>query len=316
MTSQFESIKHFYFNSLNKTILVGLSGGADSIALCEILLGYQIPFQAAHINYNLRGAESLRDESFVREYCNERKIRLHVLSVNTKISGNIQHEARSIRYSYFNEILELEGITCIALGHHANDQNEQFFLKISRGSGIEGIAGMSELDGKKWRPLLRFHKTELENFLIEKKINWCSDSSNEKNDYSRNFIRNEIIPNLQSGFPTFIKGLESSLQRLNLERAYLIEKLSDQLTQLISYKYNLPCLSKLELLKNNHSILLLHFWLNKFGFNDEHIEIILKLDNSGKHVKSAFGYEVWFNREFYFLIDPHFHSKMEIQCKT
>jgi len=311
MKKSFAHVFEFYKTNIQKPVLLGLSGGCDSIALSEIFLELGVPFQAAHVNYNLRGNESIMDFRFVEDYCKSKKITLHVHHVEGALSGNIQHEAREIRYRFFKDICERESLACVALAHHANDQKEQFFLKILRGSGLFGVAGMSAFDGWKWRPLLQIEKKQLLEFLDTKKITWREDSSNQKIDYARNFFRNKGLPFIEDHIPSFQSGLKNTLSRLELERSYLQLQIDADLNSLLEKKNGFFVLNQLQLQLHSHPALILHWWLNKFGFNDEDIRSILQIHSTGKRIESKLGHAIWFDRGYYYFLPKNTIEEIE-----
>jgi len=311
MKKSFAHVFDFYTTTIQKPVLLALSGGSDSIALSEIFLELGIPFQAAHINYNLRGNESIMDFQFVEDYCKSKKITLHVHHVEGALSGNIQHEAREIRYRFFKDVCERESLACVALAHHANDQKEQFFLKILRGSGLFGLAGMNAFDGWKWRPLLQIEKKQLLEFLDSKKITWREDSSNLNIDYARNFFRNKGLPIIEDHLPSFQSGLKNTLNRLELERSYLQLQIEADLNSLLEKKNGFFVLNQLQLQQHSHPVLILHWWLNKFGFNDEDIRSILQINSTGKRIESKLGHAIWFDRGYYYFIPQNALKQIE-----
>lgn len=188
---------------LNKChrVVVGLSGGADSVCLLVIMkelcneLGMELI--AVHINHGIRGAEADRDEEFCVKLCVELSIELIVKKYDVpayaKENGLSEEEAgRILRYETFREIAGENGV--IAVAHHRNDQAETVIFNLVRGTKLKGTAGMEPVRGRVIRPLLDVTKQEIEDFLRENNIKYCTDSTNMSNDYARNLIRNEIIP--------------------------------------------------------------------------------------------------------------------------
>ena len=179
-------------------ILVGFSGGADSTALLLCLSHlkskYNISILAAHINYNLRGDDSVADENFVKDFCFRRNISLVIKNVKSKITGNLENEARKIRMKYFRDLQQLYKIDKIALGHQKNDQTETVLFRLIRGSGLTGLKGISPRNKMVIHPLLPFSKKEIKSFLNAENVIWREDKSNLDNNFSRNIIRNELLP--------------------------------------------------------------------------------------------------------------------------
>ena len=145
--------------NLQDKVLVALSGGADSVALLHILLSLGYTCECAHCNFHLRGLESDRDESFVRQLCEEHSIPLHVTHFDTSAYAKEHHlsiemAARELRYEWFEQIRKEIGASVIAVAHHRNDSVETFLLNLMRGAGINGLKGIPVKNGYIVRPLL------------------------------------------------------------------------------------------------------------------------------------------------------------------
>lgn len=191
----------------SRFVIVGLSGGADSVALTYILsrLGYNLI--AAHCNYGLRDAESDGDEEYVREFCKSNNIILEVLHTNVaermqRDGSSMEMACRDIRYEWFEVLRRKYDAQAVAVAHHVDDKVETVVLNLIRGTGIRGLASM------KWRrepdiirPMLNVSRNEIREFLRSEGIKWRDDSSNAHNDVKRNKLRNIILPQLYSLFP-------------------------------------------------------------------------------------------------------------------
>lgn len=184
----------------NTPLVVGVSGGVDSMVLLYCLHEAQFPLHAVHINYQLRGSASELDEALVREFCLERQIPLSVERA-TYERGNLQNWARKYRYEAFQSIG-----AHIVLAHHADDQLETVLMNLLRGGGFEGAKGMLSVtqrgDAIFYRPLLKIRKSALYTFAQEKQIPFREDNSNQSNQYRRNALRNLIIPQIETHFGT------------------------------------------------------------------------------------------------------------------
>ncbi len=189
-------------------VLIGLSGGADSVALTRLmLLGRdrgQVRPEAVHVNHGLRGEESDRDEQFVRNICREWEIPLHV--ERAELSGRTdENTAREARYLAFRKAMADSGIFTLALAHQREDQAETFLMHLMRGAGPEGLGGMKpaeDRDGYRLiRPLLDISGAELRNALREDGTPWREDGSNRDGRYFRNRIRNELLPRMEEMMP-------------------------------------------------------------------------------------------------------------------
>ncbi len=183
-------------------IIVGISGGADSVCLLFVLteLREKLDFElrAVHVNHGLRGEEADRDEAFVKALCQEQGVplRSYFCEVRKRAEEeklSLEEAGRLCRYELFEREAKREGANRIAVAHHANDQAETMLFHLFRGTGIKGLAGMEPVRGKIIRPLLCLEREEILSWLKEKKISWCTDSTNAEEDYTRNRIRHSIL---------------------------------------------------------------------------------------------------------------------------
>ena len=216
-------------------VLCGVSGGADSVALlcvlCELSSELSITPVAVHINHCLRGEESDRDEAFVSELCKKLGVKLYskrfdVLSMSG--GSGIEETARKVRYDYFDECALDCGASYIATAHNANDNLETLLLRLSRGTGLTGLASippkrMSPGGYTVIRPLLSVSRSEIEVYLSSKGIDYIVDSSNLSDDYARNRIRHHIIPELESINQSVVSSSVSTIELLRRDAAYLDE---------------------------------------------------------------------------------------------
>lgn len=197
-------------------VIVGVSGGPDSMALLHILsqLRPRLNFQlvVAHLNHGLR-PEAAAEEKFVGEYCRTVPIpfysrQLDVQEIATRGKKSVEETGRNCRYQYFAELAARLGATRIATAHHRDDNAETVLLNIIRGSGIKGLRGIRPINGIIIRPLLCLTKNEIESYLAEKSIKYCIDLSNYSTDYLRNRIRHNLLPLLEQDYnPRIVDGL-------------------------------------------------------------------------------------------------------------
>lgn len=189
-----------------KTLFVACSGGLDSTCLIHALYSLELNIRCIHVNYQLRGEDSKKDELFINEFCNNLSIPFLSKTIDLKKTlekgGNLQQLAREFRYDWFDQLSEESEENFIILGHHRDDQIETFLLNLSRKSGVMGLASMPFKRKQIIRPLLGIKRTELENYAKENKLSWREDKTNNTNEYKRNFIRNEIIPFLKKEINT------------------------------------------------------------------------------------------------------------------
>ena len=203
-------------------ILIGLSGGADSVFLLNILIQLQrdLDFEiyTCHINHSYRDT-ALRDENFSRKISEENNIKFFSKKVDMKQysidnSISLEDSGRILRYKYFNEILKSEDLNKIAVAHHLDDQVETFFLHLFRGSGIDGLCGIQYHNKNIIRPLLDVSKSEILNYLDENDIDYVTDETNFVADVQRNKIRLEMLPYIQDNFNSSIS--ESIYRTVNI----------------------------------------------------------------------------------------------------
>lgn len=208
-------------------IIVGLSGGPDSVALLAILrdLGYDCI--AAHANFHLRGDESNRDASFARRMALRLGARIEMTDFDIEAyrrdnGGSIEMACRSTRYDWMQELADRYGASAIAVGHHRDDNIETILLNLTRGTGIAGLTGMGLRRDNIIRPLLLTPREEIIAFLQNRGLDYVTDSTNGENDYLRNRLRNIAIPALTRAVSTAKEGIISSATRLDETEAFYL----------------------------------------------------------------------------------------------
>ena len=271
-------------------VLVGVSGGADSVALLLILkeLGYQL--QALHCNFHLRQEESDRDEKFVIKLCLEKGIPLLTKHFKTNEyakseSISIEMAARELRYNWFYDTLSANNAQCIAVAHHKNDQAETLLLNLIRGTGIRGMAGMYPLRNKIARPLLCLTRQEILDYLSQIKQEYVTDSTNLERDATRNKIRLDILPQLAAINPNIINTLSDTCSIVMSSIPFYEKGTQEELEQI---KLNESELDINSLRKSRNAAVLIYEWLKDKGFtNSQNAEIAGALDSvSGKFWES------------------------------
>lgn len=213
----------------NEQVLLGLSGGADSVALAHILNDAGYALELVHVNFHLRGDESDRDEVFVRDLHKSffKKHHLQVINVDTinyaKERGiSIEMAARDLRYSLFRKIADQKGIKWILVGHHADDQIETALLNLSRGTGGSGMAGMEVNNAQKiLRPMLGIWRSEIISYMDYHGYKFCTDSTNIDTKYKRNLIRHKVIPLMEKLNPSFKESMLRSMENFREEKEVL-----------------------------------------------------------------------------------------------
>ena len=247
-----ESLKSFIAkNKLiasNQQLLLACSGGIDSMVLANLLLKLEQPFAIAHINHGLRNEESDGDADFVRNYCQQQGITFHLTQLNLayleETGGNMQSVARDERYAIFEDLCQTHGYVQIATAHHLDDNIETVFHRFFRGTGLKGMTGIPVLRDRIIRPLLFATKKEIIAYANLNEIAYREDSSNTKNKYTRNFLRNQIIPEIAKHYPQLNKRLSASIQNFEGEFALLQHLMEQKKSQLLHITDDLIVIQK------------------------------------------------------------------------
>ena len=243
-------------NLFNKRapIIIGFSGGADSSALLDILISLGYKCIVAHCNFQLRGQESFRDSSFAKmrakqygvQYC---EIIFDTKDYASKNKVSIEMAARDLRYEWFNILIEKYSAQAIAIAHHRDDTIETFFLNLLRGTGITGLSGINTVNGNVVRPLNCLSRDEIIKYLKVKELEYVTDSTNNKDIYTRNKIRLDLIPLLKEINPNASESIMKTISNLKeTEIIYKdsIEKIKAQIctTESDSLKINIKLLKE------------------------------------------------------------------------
>ena len=193
-------------------LLLAVSGGLDSVVLTSLSMMAGLEFAIAHVNFQLRGAESERDEAFVCQLADKYQKPFFVKKFDTLVyakneKSSIQVVARNLRYDWFESFIgnRVDQYKFLLTGHHLDDDIETLLMYFFRGTGIAGLTGMPKKNGHLIRPLLKISRKQLKEFALEQNLEWVEDSSNAADDYTRNFIRNQVIPSVSSVFPDRFK---------------------------------------------------------------------------------------------------------------
>lgn len=292
--------------SLNDNILVTLSGGADSVALLLALRELGVTCVVAHCNFHLRGEESMRDETFVRTLTRSMNIKCFVKNFNVpeyiKAHGvSVEMACRELRYKWFEKIRQSEHCAYIAVAHHRDDNIETFFINLLRGTGIAGLAAIKPKNGYIIRPLLSVTRTEIEEYLSNCNIHYVIDSTNAENHYTRNKIRNIILPIIRNQFPdadTCVSRTIDNMYTCNIVYQNAIETIKADITVPISHIEMRIDMNKLCCINGNSAVL--YEMLKVYGFNFSQIEEIITAsqgNGSGKRFLTE-KFEALINHDF------------------
>lgn len=203
-------------------ILLGMSGGKDSVALFHLIRQLPVSLEVLHMNFQLRGEESQRDANFVRSLCQQYHVSFLVNEVDTKLAqsvqgGSIQEVARTLRYNWFEEVrktqLSLYEQVWIATAHQRDDMIETMLFHFLRGTGVHGLTGIPLKTSSVCRPLHFASAQEVIQYLEQNQLTWVEDSSNASTYYTRNQIRNVLSPVLDEILPDWRLNIKNSMQR-------------------------------------------------------------------------------------------------------
>jgi tRNA(Ile)-lysidine synthase len=281
----------------HQPVLVALSGGADSVALLLTLLELDIDCRAAHCNFHLRGAESMRDECFVRDLCQRLEVPLTVKDFDVAAhqqshGGSTEMACRELRYTWFEQERQQQECALIAVAHHADDQVETFFLNLLRGTGVRGLSGMTKLNGNIWRPLLNVSRSDIIDYLKSVGQDYVNDSTNAQNDFRRNRLRNIVLPLLETQFPQAHERILDTMGNLALDHEVLNSLVSEVLPDERHIDISSLC-------ARQQAPTLLYHRIRHLGFNrDQCVQAITaaRQGHSGRQFQVD-GYVLYLNRQ-------------------
>ena len=290
-----EEVYNFVRNNLElgDAIVVGVSGGPDSMALLYILNEFKekmnLRLICAHVNHNTR-KETIKEEEYIREYCKKNKIIFETIKINSWGDDNFENEARSVRYNFFEELIDKYKAKYLMTAHHADDLIETILMRIVRGSTLKGYSGFSKVVNKgKYkivRPLITLTKDEIIDFNKKNNIKYFIDSTNNEDKHTRNRYRHVVLPFLKSENPNvhkkFIKFSETLLENSN----YIDKEANKQFNRVfqdgILYIDKFVQLDKVIQTKIIYNILEKIYGDDLLIIGDTHVELIFDLINSTK----------------------------------
>lgn len=309
------------YNMLQKKdrVVVGVSGGADSVCLFFVLLKlreeYDLELFAVHVNHGIRGRDSDEDQAFVEALCKTRQVacisvKKDIRSYGKNLSISEEEAGRRIRYEIFQEIYEEKHCTKIAVAHNMNDNAETMFFNLARGSGLKGIGGIPSVRNHIIRPLLCVKREEILEYLNELGQSWRIDATNASMDYARNRIRHKIIPVMEQEINVktvehmkdtaqYVREIQNYIEK-NAKAAFeqIVQKANGQYLLKIGAFQREDVVMQKEILKEALSLLA----GGLKDFEGCHIEMLLKLSRmeAGKKVHLPYGLEG--RRDYHHLI--------------
>ena len=303
--------KHLF--TVKDKLLLAVSGGVDSVVLCELCHLAGFDFTIAHCNFQLRGEESERDEYFVRSLAEKYKAEVKVKRFDTEKFAqenklSIQEAARKLRYDWFHELVNESAnqpINYLLTAHHADDNNETLLMNFFRGTGLHGLTGIPEKAGYIRRPLLGFTKEELIGFAKENNLSYVEDSSNQSSKYTRNFFRNVLLPAIVKVYPQVNENLQNNISRFKeIENLYQLT-VGELKKKLCKEKGNEVHIPVKQLMGYNNRALIYEI-ISPYGFTEKQVDEVIKLSISetGSYIISP---EKTFNiirHRHWFIISP------------
>ncbi|MFO7819040.1 MAG: tRNA lysidine(34) synthetase TilS [Halanaerobacter sp.] len=238
-----DTISKYQLLTSGAKVLVGVSGGADSVALIHILKElsseYNLELHIAHLDHQLRGADAKADAQFVRELAGQLNIASTFTARNIKKYQqenklSLEDAARQLRYQFFFNLLDELEFDKLAVGHHANDQAETILMKFLRGAGLKGLSGIKPQNEKIIRPLIEVQKKELQEYCRKHNLDWRVDSTNQEEICFRNRVRLDLLPQLKEDYnPNLITNLNQMGEIFRVEDEFLRKKTRVRLNEII-----------------------------------------------------------------------------------
>lgn len=263
------------------TVIVGLSGGADSTALLVALhsLGYRCI--AAHCNFHLRGAESDSDSRHAEKLARTLGVEFRLIDFNVTdyVSRqcrpvSVEMACRELRYNWFEQLRDEFDGAPIAVAHNSNDNSETLLLNLFRGTGISGLRGMRpQNDRHVIRPMLHCSRHEIEAYLADKSIEYVTDSTNLESVYRRNAVRNEIVPKIREHFPDADDGLADTIDNMLETSDFYFSVISEKRSAYTDLNGDIAVRRLSE--QEHYSRLLLFEWLRPLGFSRQQTDAML-----------------------------------------
>lgn len=262
-------------------VLLAVSGGIDSVVMCHLFAFAKFDFAVAHVNYQLRGADSDDDELFVKNLAIHYRVPFYSTKVDTQriaeaSSESVQMVARRLRYNWFSELLAKHKFRYIATAHHLNDSVETVLLNMSRGTGLSGLSGIPLQNGKIIRPLLFASRNQIVEYASEKALSFREDVSNSSDKYQRNFVRHHIVPAFTELNPSFLHTMQHNMSIWSEVAKWYTGKINRLSKQLIHQRGEDLYMS-IALIKNNrYAKALLYENLKQYGFTSAQVNDVIE----------------------------------------
>lgn len=293
--------RFFSFSNTNQLftqkdrILLTVSGGLDSVVMAELFRRVGLQYGIAHVNFQLRGAESDEDESFVKALANRYEVQFHTIRLDTKKEAekrgiSTQMAARQLRYDWFNQLADEHNYDGIATAHHQDDVLETILLNLVRGTGLTGLKGIPIRQGRIIRPLWFTDRAAIQEYALGHDLVWREDSSNASDKYDRNRLRHQVIPVLKDLNPNLLNTLQTTVERLRSADALVDEEIQRSWNRVATIRPDGISVSIPQLLLLGEWKYRLSEWLRPYGFQYAQIEAIteaVQSDGFGQKFYSA-----------------------------
>lgn len=271
------------------SIIIAVSGGPDSVFMLDIFSllqkKYDLELVIAHVNYNLRGTDSEKDEELVKKLAKEYALPIEILRPKITVKTNLENNLRDIRHAFFEEVRKKHAYNAIAVAHNLDDQVETFLMRIIRGAGMRGLRAMQYKNNFLIRPLLAISRKEILEYIKENRLQYRIDKTNRESVFFRNKIRNRLIPYLETNFnPGIKKTIAENIVSLSEDYA-LLNTIIDKKYQDFEKEFSV---SKLLLLPQSLQKRILRLEIKKHvpqlkNIEAKNIEEILKIVKSTKN---------------------------------
>lgn len=239
----------------NKKVLIAISGGIDSCVLTHVFCKLKYDISLAHCNFMLRGKESNKDEIFVKELGEKLQVPTYTIQFDTEKFASekgisTQMAARELRYNWFKQLSKVNNIDYILTAHQKDDILETFLINLTRGTGLDGLTGIPEINGNIVRPMLQFTRNEILIFATKHKLKWREDSSNSSIKYFRNKVRHKVVPFLKELNPNLLETFSNTIDNLKGSQQIVKDRIQDVKGKIVSLQgdnihFNIEQLKKL-----------------------------------------------------------------------
>lgn len=293
----FKTIRENNLIEKGDKLVLGVSGGPDSMCMLNALINIlktcqrePLPLAVAHINHMIR-EEAVDDENYVKEFCAQKNIEFYSKSIDVKKIANnskigVEEAGRNARYEFFDEVLEKTGASKIAIAHNKNDKIETMIMNAMRGTGISGLKGIEAKRGRYVRPLIDCERSEIEEYCEQYELNPRIDKTNFENEYTRNKIRNIVIPYIKKEFnPNIIETLNRLSELVCEEEEYIDKQVKKVYGELVLEEKNDQIVLKLKEFNYQEKVIksklvlytITRLFNSSKGIEKVHIEDIIKL---------------------------------------